>query len=156
MSVIDWVDSVFPGIPAREMRGLEWGRLYETHHDQSYDPTKMGMAVSELRSDPFVTKRAGIWEYLLEGKAHPELLAVRLFDEKTKALAFQQQTTKAEAEGVSNCPLCAVGQNNNRTRIYQRTDMDADHVTAWSKGGSTVLANCEMLCVNHNRAKGNK
>ena len=34
--------------------------------------------------------------------------------------------------------------------------MDADHVTAWSKGGSTDISNCEMLCITHNRAKGNK
>lgn len=32
--------------------------------------------------------------------------------------------------------------------------MDADHVTAWSNGGDTDLANCEMPCITHNRAKG--
>jgi len=57
--------------------------------------------------------------------------------------------------GVSNCPLCAVGTNSNKTRIYQQNEMDADHVTAWSKGGDTDLDNCEMLCVSHNRAMGN-
>lgn len=155
-SVIDWVDSVFPGLPEKQMRGLEWGRLYEAHHDVSYDATKMDKAVCELMSDPFVNKRAGIYEYLLGGEAHPELLDVRLFDEKTKALAYKQQTTRAETKGVSNCPLCSVGRNTNRTRIYKPSEMDADHVTAWSNGGATDLANCEMLCETHNRAKGNK
>lgn len=35
-------------------------------------------------------------------------------------------------------------------------EMEADHVTAWTKGGDTNLANCEMLCIPHNRAKGNR
>ena len=35
-------------------------------------------------------------------------------------------------------------------------EMDADHVTAWSHGGATEAANCQMLYKTHNRAKGNK
>ena len=31
-SVIDWIGSVFTRPPDKEMRGLEWGRLYETYH----------------------------------------------------------------------------------------------------------------------------
>jgi hypothetical protein len=79
-----------------------------------------------------------------------------MFDDKTKATKYQQQTEKAEAEGVSNCPLCAVGDNANKARIYRQAEMDADHVTAWSKGGATDPGNCEMLCITHNRAKGNR
>lgn len=33
--------------------------------------------------------------------------------------------------------------------------MEADHVTAWSRGGETKLQNCQMLCKIHNRVKGN-
>ena len=62
---------------------------------------------------------------------------------------------KAEKEGVSNCPLCAAGNNVNKTKIWKITEMDADHVKAWSNGGATDISNCEMLCVTHNRAKGN-
>ena len=109
-----------------------------------------------MMGDPAATNGKGVYEYLLGGRAHPELLSIRLFDEKTKAAAYQRQTTKAKAKGVSNCPLCAVGDNANKTRIYALKEMDADHVTAWSKGGATDLANCQMLCVPHNRAKGNK
>lgn len=43
-----------------------------------------------------------------------------------------------------------------KTRIYKNDEMDADHVTAWSKGGETDIKNCEMLCKPHNRSKGNK
>ena len=67
-----------------------------------------------------------------------------------------KQTKKAGDEGVSNCPYCAIGHDANRTRIWKLADMDADHVTAWSKGGSTSIENCQMLCKAHNRAKGNK
>ena len=79
-----------------------------------------------------------------------------MFDEKTKVAAYEQQTQKAKDGGVSNCPLCAIGENANKARIYQLNEMDADHVTAWSKGGDTALKNCQMLCVTHNRAKGNR
>ena len=60
------------------------------------------------------------------------------------------------AKGESNCPLCAAGDSANKTRMYKQNEMDADHVTAWSKGGKSDLANCQMLCVPHNRAKGNR
>lgn len=63
----------------------------------------------------------------------------------------------AKAAGVSNCPMCtASGQPNLEKRIYGESEMDADHVTAWSKGGVTDEANCQMLCKTHNRAKGNR
>lgn len=93
---------------------------------------------------------------MLSGKADPKLLSIRIFDDKTKATRYQQQTEGAKAKGISNCPLCAVGDNANKTRIYTQGQMDADHVTAWSKGGATDLGNCEMLCIIHNRAKGNR
>ena len=62
----------------------------------------------------------------------------------------------AKEKGISNCPLCAVGTDSNKTKIWAIKDMDADHVTAWSKGSETDIKNCQMLCKTHNRAKGNK
>ncbi len=155
-SVIDWIGSVFTRPPDKEMQGLEWGRLYELYHAKSYNAASIDTEINRLRNDPAVNNRKGIYEYLLGDKADPQLLSIRLFDDRTKTLAYQGQTDKAKADDVSNCPLCAIGSNANRTRIYKLSDMDADHVTAWSKGGSTELDNCEMLCVTHNRAKGNK
>ncbi|HST54370.1 MAG TPA: DUF262 domain-containing protein [Solirubrobacteraceae bacterium] len=155
-AVIDWIGSVFTRSPDKEMRGLDWGRLYEEYHSDSYNAAAVDAEVDALLGDPSVGKRKGIYEYLLGGKKDPQLLAIRLFDDKTKAAAYQRQTKKAEETGESNCPLCAVGDNANRTRIYKLAEMDADHVTAWSKGGNTELDNCEMLCVPHNRAKGNR
>jgi len=155
-SVIDWIGSVFAGIPEKEMRGLEWGRLYEEHHQTAYNPAAMTGRVEELMGDPAVSSRKGIYEYLLSGESRPELLAVRLFDEKTTQSAYKRQTDLAKTNGVSNCPTCATVDNANKVRIYKLGEMEADHVAAWSKGGQSGLDNCEMLCVTHNRAKGNK
>lgn len=155
-SVIDWIGSVFTGSPEKEMRGLEWGRLYEAHHNTAYDAAVIVADHQTLYGDPFVKSRKGIYEFLLGGKTDTQLLGLRLFEDSTKRAAYSRQTTVAKSAGGSNCPLCAVGNNANRTRIYRQDEMDADHVTAWSKGGKTDLENCEMLCVPHNRSKGNR
>jgi hypothetical protein len=136
-TVIDWIGSVFTRSPDKEMKGLEWDRLYETYHSTSYNPAKVDAAVSLLRGDPFVDNRKEIYEYVLGGETDTKLLWIRVFDDKTIAIRYKQQTDKATVDGVSNCPLCAVGNNANKSRIYKLGEMDADHVTAWSKGGST-------------------
>ncbi len=154
-SVIDWASGVFPDVES-EMRGLEWGRLYETYHQQPYDPQEVGEKVRQLYADPYVRNRKGVFEYILGGEQDTKLLDVRVFDEATKRSVYAAQRIAAEEKGESNCPLCALGTGANRTRIYKLSEMDADHVTAWSKGGSTTRDNCQMLCKTHNRAKGNK
>jgi hypothetical protein len=73
-----------------------------------------------------------------------------------RMLSYEKQTSAAEANGKSNCPHCAIGHDANKSRIYKLNEMDADHVSAWSKGGGTSADNCEMLCITHNRAKGNR
>lgn len=160
-SVIDWVDSVFT-VPHKEMRGLEWGRLYEEYHKTPYSPAALAKEVEELLADEAVTSPRGVFEYLLskyspsEEKKKTELLAVRLFDEKTKKAAYSRQNKDSEKTGKSNCSVCASVKNANQSRIYKLSEMEADHVTAWSKGGQSGIDNCEMLCETHNRAKGNR
>lgn len=154
-SVIEWVNSLFSGVE-KEMCGLEWGRLYETYHKKAYDPSALWKRVQELYADPYVKSRKGIFEYLLGGCEDTKLLDVRVFDDATKKSIYKQQRADAEARGISNCPLCAVGNNSNNIKIWELKDMDADHVSAWSKGGATEKQNCQMLCKTHNRAKGNK
>ncbi len=154
-SVIDWVSTVFVDV-LPEMKGLEWGRLYEQYHGKSYDPQKMSGEVKRLAADPYVTSRKGIFEYLLGGSVDKKLLAVRVFDDRVKQVAYNQQTQAAEKKGVSNCPLCAIGDTTNKNRIYKFNEMDADHVSAWSKGGESSAENCQMLCKTHNQAKGNR
>lgn len=154
-SVIDWVSAVFPGVES-EMRGLEWGRLYETYHHMAYNPKEVWEKVKELYADFYVKNRKGIFEYVLGGCVDFKLLEIRLFDDVTKKTVYKLQTAEAEKMNISNCPYCAMGNDNNRTKIWPLKDMDADHVTAWSKGGATDKDNCQMLCKSHNRAKGNK
>ena len=153
--VINWVTSVFPNVYPK-MKGLEWGRLYETYHRQPYSPAEVDERVKLLMDDPQVNDQAGIFEYVLGGEKDKRLINIRVFDPKTIKLVYNRQTEKAKVEGVSNCPYCAIGHNALRTRIYKQNEMDADHVTAWSNGGSTSIENCQMLCKTHNRAKGNK
>ena len=154
-SVLDWVASVFTMVE-KEMRGLPWGAYYETYHTKAYDPAAVAKEVSALYADPYVKQRRGIFEYILGGKKDTKLLEIRVFDEATKRAVYDAQTKQAEREGTSNCPLCALGNDANKTRLWKLNEMDADHVTAWSKGGKTDIKNCQMLCKTHNRAKGNK
>ena len=154
-SVIDWISGVFSDVES-EMRGLEWGRLYETYHKTPYDPVEVSQKVQTLMADPFVRNKKGIFEYVLGGEQDTKLLDIRIFEEGTKRSVYTLQTKIATEQGVSNCPLCAMGHEANRTRIWKLNEMDADHVSAWSKGGATDISNCQMLCKTHNRAKGNK
>ena len=114
-AVLDWASGVFKDV-LPQMRGLEWGRLYEQYHNKPYNVDAVSQRVHELMADDYVTNH----------------------------------------KGVSNCPDCALQDGSNSTRIYKINEMDADHVTAWSKGGKTDEANCRMLCRYHNRSKGNK
>lgn len=154
-TVIDWVDSVFE-YTGSEMCGREWGRLYREYHKNAYSKDKVAERVNALLDDSQVTDKKGIFEYVLGGEKDSRLLNVRVFDKKTIKAVYRKQTAEAEAHGVSNCPLCAIGHDANAKRIYKESEMDADHVTAWSKGGATDEANCQMLCKTHNRAKGNR
>lgn len=156
-TVIDWVSTVFKDIEP-EMRGLEWGRLYETYHDTAYDPAQLSKQVQTLYGDGYVKNRKGIWEFVLGGSKDTDrnLLDIRVFDEPTKKATYARQTAEAKEKELSNCPLCVLGHDANKSKIWAITDMDADHVSAWSKGGSTSPDNCQMLCKTHNRAKGNR
>ena len=154
-SVIDWVSTVFTDVE-KEMKGLEWGRLYETHHNQPYDPKVVSSEVKKLYSDPYVKNRKGVFEYILGGLVDTKLLDIRVFDDSTKKYTYTTQTTNSEKEGISNCPLCSVGHESTKCKIWKFSEMEADHVRAWSKGGTTDTTNIQMLCKTHNRAKGNR
>ena len=154
-SVIDWASGVFSNIE-KEMCGLPWGELYEKYHKQPYDPAKVAAKQRELYEDYYVKNKKGIYEYILGGCQDTRLLEVRCFDEPTKKSVYTRQTTEAEKKGISNCPHCVQENGANKSKIWKLAEMDADHVTAWSKGGATDVSNCQMLCRTHNILKGNK
>ena len=138
------------------MRGLEWGRLYETYKSTRYNSAQVWKRVEELYGDPYVKSRKGIFEFILGGGKDTKLLEVRVFDEAVKKSVYKVQTDKAKLKKESNCPHCTMGHDANKSKIWAVAEMDADHVEAWSKGGATGTNNCQMLCKSHNRAKGNR
>jgi hypothetical protein len=154
-TVIDWVSGVFRDVE-KEMCGLEWNRLYEEYHKKSYNPSEVSESVQKLYADVYVKNRRGIFEYVLGIEKETKLLEIRVFDDAVKQTMYKQQTAAAKEKGESNCPLCAIGPDANKNKLWEQKEMDADHVTAWSKGGATDIANCQMLCRTHNQAKGNK
>ena len=135
--------------------GLEWGRLFEAYHTTPYDPAAVSAKVHELYADGAVKKRAGIFEYIFRWLYRPPdcLKFVCLKKVQRRPFTRSKQTQPKEC-GKSNCPLCALGTDNNAKRIYKFSEMDADHVTAWSNGGATDISNCQMLCKTHNRGQG--
>ncbi len=153
-TVIDWVSTTFPGKPHTSMRGLNWGELYEKYKDTAYQPAEMQKRVDELLLDDAVTKESGIYPYLLGEEKEPKLLGVRFFPKSIVKEAYKKQTRVAQETGKSNCPDCVLAGGADATKIHAANQMEADHITAWAKGGESTLENCQMLCIHHNRLKG--
>lgn len=146
LTIIDWVQRTYIDY-YREMKGLQWGFLYKKYGKNNYNTNKLREEIKKLYEDSYVTDNKGIFEFVLTNK-QPEdyrLLNVRVFDEKTKQIAYNNQ------KGI--CPIC---QSAGINKEWKFNEMEADHINAWSKGGTTDLKNCQMLCITHNRAKGNK
>lgn len=154
-TVIDWASSIFVNIES-EMRGLEWGRLYEEYHNNSYNPSEIEDRISKLYEDSDVSKKSGIFEYLLS-KENPEfikLLSIRKFTETDKKTKYREQTNEAKKINDSNCPVCNTDMHyEHTTHIWEYKEMEGDHITPWSKGGKTERNNLQMLCKHHNRLK---
>mgnify|MGYP003291811696 CR=1 FL=1 len=103
-----------------------------------------------------MSRKKNIYEFILGGEQDKRLLHVRVFNDVIKKSVYMTQTKDAKQRNVSICPLCAIGNDANKTKIWDIKQMDADHVEAWSKGGASDINNCQMLCQTHNRAKGNR
>jgi len=154
-SVIDWTNSVFIDVE-KEMCGLNWGKYYEKYHKTLYNPKAISVTLRRLYNDCCVKNKKGIFEYILGEQKEKKLLEVRIFDEFTKRLVYEKQTQEAQAKGVSNCPYCAIEHGVSKMKVWLLQEMDADHITAWSKSGAVDINNCQMLCKTHNQSKGNK
>ena len=133
-TVINWVNTIFP-VWRKEMKGLDWGRLYDEHKRDVLDPVALERKIAALMADKEVTKKSGVYEYLLSGKE--QFLSLRQFDEDDKRAAYEQQ------KGI--CPICR--------RHFEFEQMHADHITPWHAGGKTVPENLQMLCRDCNLRK---
>ena len=157
-SVIDWANETFAE-SYDELRGLDWGRLYEIYHENNFDVKEIASEVEKLYYDEYVTNKSGIFEYVLKflstGEKNTRLLNIRLFGNVEKRKAYDRQTKFAKEKNISNCPDCVLAKGKTFRKILKLSEMDADHVTAWSKGGATDEKNCQVLCKHHNKLKGN-
>lgn len=137
VKIITWITSTFP-IYRREMKGLDWGAMYDEFHDTIYDIAALEKQIHDLMEDDEIMKKAGIYRYVLSGDLRD--LSFRTFDKKQKREAYERQ------KGI--CAHC--GEH------FELEEMEADHIKPWKEGGTTVAENCQMLCGNCNRIKGSK
>ncbi|OGU57877.1 MAG: HNH endonuclease [Ignavibacteria bacterium GWF2_33_9] len=136
-SVITWVQATFP-VYRKEMKGIDWGRLYNKYKDKIYDTKQLESEILKLIDDDDVQSIKGIYLYILTGEE--KHLNLRQFDEKTKRKVYEQQ------EGI--CTQCK--------KHFEITEMEADHILPWHRGGKTIIENCQMLCKLDNRTKSGK
>ena len=135
-AVISWVIAVFPKY-RREMNGITWGLLYNHHKNDNLDPATLEAEAANLMADDEVTKKKGIYEFLLT--RNEKFLSIRTFTDSNKRTLYERQG--------GECTSC-----KNHFGIEQ---MEADHITPWSQGGKTELNNGQMLCRECNRRKSN-
>jgi len=135
MNVIEWVKATFITYQ-NEMKGIDWGILYNRHHHKIYDTQKIQQKILDLRLDDEVGNKRGIYEYILSG--NEKTLNLRVFSESEKIVMFERQ------KGL--CPHC-----HSKYSIEQ---MEGDHITPWHSGGKTDISNGQMLCRECNRKKG--
>jgi hypothetical protein len=134
---IAWFKSVFPTY-RKEMKGLPIGELYYRFNQNEYDPVQMESIVGTLMADEDVEKKKGIYQYVFDG--NEKHLSIRKFKDNVKRYLYETQN------GI--CVHCG--------KHFEMEEMEADHITPWSKGGKTIPENCQMLCLNCNRTKSDQ
>lgn len=140
-NVIDWIEKTFTTY-RKEMKGLDWGKLYKTYSDNEYDSNELEEQVKELMMNDEVTEKKGIYEYVLSGKDEyiARKLSKRTFSNADKRTAYERQN------GI--CPKC--------NQHHEFSEMEGDHIVAWWRGGKTTLDNLQMLCKKCNGVKSGK
>jgi len=136
-NVIAWVRKAFPN-HRKEMASVNWGELYNQFKDKKLDAKKLEAEVAKLMQDEDVTKKSGIYPYILTRQERH--LSIRAFNDKMKRESYERQ------KGV--CIKCS--------KEFALEEMEADHITPWHEGGKTTAQNCQMLCKQDNRTKSGK
>jgi hypothetical protein len=142
-SVINWVTATFT-TKRKFMKGVEWGKLYNEFKSKKYDPKAIEKETAKLIADDDVTKKSGIYPYILT--RDEKYLSIRAFTDSMKQKVYERQ------KGI--CPEC---KKEKKEKIhYELEEMEGDHITPWREGGKTLEGNCQMLCKDHNRRKSEK
>ena len=136
--VIHWTEKLFGRKYKKEMKGVDWGLLYNQHRDTTLTATAIGEEVSRLMADSDVQKKSGIFAYVFDHDIRH--LGIRAFDDNTRREVYEKQ------KGI--CAICG--------KQFEIEQMEADHITPWVEGGRTVAENCQMLCRDCNRRKSSK
>ena len=138
--VISWTKTIFPNY-RKEMKGVNFGFLYNEYQNLSVNSNKLEEEIKQLMQDEDVTKKSGIYSYVLSRKE--KYLSIRSFTDKQKRETYEKQN--------HICPAC-LKEKADKTK-YELNEMEADHITPWHEGGKTIVENCQMLCKFHNRKK---
>lgn len=136
-NLINWIKIIFPKY-RKEMKGIDWGFLYNEFKSNNFDSGELEKEISGLMQDEDVTKKKGIYTYVLTRKE--KYLNIRSFTDKQKRESYEKQ------QGV--CPIC--------NEHFEIEEMEGDHITPWHEGGKTNSENCQMLCKEDNRRKSGK
>ena len=144
-NVLWWVKQTFTTY-RKEMKGVEWGPLYDSNKARQFDTDELERRTAEMMQDPDITKHRGIYGYLLNGDERH--LSIRQFDTRDRRVAYERQNHKC-AFGTH----CHTLGNHDGQHVFAIDEMQGDHITPWSKGGKTIAENCQMLCIPCNRDK---
>lgn len=137
VQLMHWIEDTFT-VKRKEMKSVDWGPIYAEHKDDKLDPDKLEKRISDLMMDDDVTRKSGIYDFVLSGDERK--LSIRAFTPAQKREAYERQ------KGI--CPVCG--------KHFELNEMEADHITPWHSGGRTISANCQMLCLADNRTKSGK
>lgn len=137
--VITWVRKTFTNY-RREMASVNWGELYNRFKDKKFHANELESEIAKLMQDEDVTKKSGIYPYILTRQE--KHLSIREFTDKMKREAYERQ------KGICTARNAICGNAH-----FKIEDMEADHIDPWHEGGKTVSENCQMLCQQDNRTK---
>lgn len=136
-NVINWIKIIFPNY-RKEMKWVAFWPLYNEFKDKFFDSNKLEQDILKLMQDEDVTKKSGIYEYLITWKQ--KYLSIRAFTDKQKREVYEKQAWI--------CTHCK--------KHFEISEMEADHITPWHEWWKTTTENCQMLCKNCNRVKSGK
>lgn len=116
----------------------EYMRQGKHKQNAQLDTAALEKEVTSFMMDEEVTNKKGIYRYVLtRDERH---LNIRTFSDNIKREVYERQEGK--------CYYCG--------KPCDISEMEGDHILAWSRGGKTVAENCRMACRTCNRTFSNK